>query len=99
MSQTGLEGTLLPETLLRFAGVLQLSTMEKEAAPAEDYVALYRRAFHEFGTIALWNKAFLEDPEPGHAIVIASALRIEGDMNARRLAERIEAACRAAVER
>ena len=65
-------------------------------APA-DFVTLYRRAFAEFGTIALWNKRLLDSPTPEDALVIARALRIEGDRNARRLAEQIEQACRAAV--
>jgi hypothetical protein len=59
--------------------------------------ALYRRAFEEFGTRALWNKRALEAPAPEDALVIARALRIEGDSRARRLAEQIERACRAAV--
>ena len=62
-----------------------------------DYVSLYRRAFAEYGIRALWNKRLLEDPTPGDALVIARALRIEGDREARRLAEQIEQACRATV--
>ena len=71
--------------------------MTQPTAEVEDYVGLYRQAFTEFGALALWNKKFLEHPEPGHALVIARALRIEGNLEARRLAERIEKACRAAV--
>ena len=71
--------------------------MNKQVAPEPEYVALYRRAFEEFGAIALWNRQFLEHPEPGSALIIARALRNEGDMKARRLAEQIEQACRAAV--
>jgi hypothetical protein len=63
----------------------------------EDYVALYRCAFQQFGTFALWNKRLLDNPEPEDALVVARALRIEGNLEARRLAERIEQACRAAV--
>lgn len=59
--------------------------------------ALYRRAFLEYGTRALWNKRQLENPTQEDALVIARALRIEGDPEARRLAEEIERACRAAV--
>ena len=66
-------------------------------AEAEDFVSLYRRAFREFGTFALWNKRNLESPTPEDALVIARALRIEGNREARRLAEEIEQACRAAV--
>jgi len=69
--------------------------MSTEAAP--DFVILYRRAFQEFGTRALWNLRLLEMPEPEDALVVARALRIEGDRDARRLAEQIEQACRAAV--
>jgi hypothetical protein len=39
----------------------------------------------------------IENPAPEDALVVARALRIEGDLNARHLAEQIEQACRAAV--
>jgi len=60
-------------------------------------VSLYRRAFTEFGTMALWNMRCFEAPTSGDALVIARALRIEGNLKARRLAEQIERTCRAAV--
>jgi hypothetical protein len=63
----------------------------------EDFAILYRRAFADFGTQALWNKRFLDEPTPEDALVIARALRIEGDREARQLAEQIEKACRAAL--
>jgi hypothetical protein len=59
--------------------------------------ALYRQAFREFGAHALWNKRPLEEPTAEDALVVARALRIEGDRKARRLAEQIERVCRAAV--
>jgi hypothetical protein len=62
-----------------------------------DYVALYRRAFAEYGAHALWNLRAFEAPSQEDALVVARALRIEGDLVARRLAERIEQACHAAV--
>jgi hypothetical protein len=62
----------------------------------EDFATLYRRAFADYGAQALWNKQFLEEPTPEDALVIARALRIEGDREARKLAEEIEKACRAA---
>lgn len=65
-------------------------------SPSEDYRILYRRAFEEFGAMALWNLRRLADPAPEHALVIARALRREGNLSARFLAEQIEAACRAA---
>ena len=61
-----------------------------------DFLALYRQAFEAFGASALWNKTRIETPSPEHALVIARALRIEGDKRARQLAEDIEQAVRAA---
>jgi hypothetical protein len=61
-----------------------------------DFADLYRRAFTEFGTRALWNKRALENPTKEDALVIARALRIEGNREARHLAEQTERACRAA---
>lgn len=63
----------------------------------DDFATLYRRAFAQFGTQALWNKRLIEEPAPDDALVIARALRIEGDREARKLAEQIEKACRAAL--
>jgi hypothetical protein len=63
----------------------------------EDFASLYRRAFAEYGARALWNKRELERPTPADALVVARALRVEGDREARRLAEQIERACRAAL--
>ena len=63
----------------------------------ETLTSLYRRAFAEYGTQALWNKRMLEEPTQEDALVIARALRIEGDREARKLAEQIEKACRAAL--
>lgn len=63
----------------------------------EIFKSLYRRAFAEYRTQALWNKRMLEEPTPDDALVIARALRIEGDREARKLAEQIEKACRAAL--
>ena len=47
---------------------------------------------------ALWNKRFLEKPTKEDALVVARSLRVEGNREARQLAEQIERACRAAVE-
>ena len=63
----------------------------------EDFVTLYHLAFASYGAQALWNKRHLEAPEREDALVVARALRIEGDREARTLAEKIEQACRAAV--
>jgi hypothetical protein len=71
--------------------------MTTETALEPDFRSLYRRAFREYGTHALWNKRLLDEPAREDALVVARALRIEGDREARRLAEEIEQACRAAL--
>ena len=71
--------------------------MNGHTTEPETLVSLYRRAFAEYGTQALWNKRLLEEPTRDDALVVARALRIEGDRGARRLAEQIEQACRAAL--
>jgi len=57
--------------------------------------SLYNRAFAEFGTSALWNLRQLKDPTPRDALAAARQLRVEGDLDARRLAERLEKSARA----
>jgi len=64
--------------------------------PSEDFKALYGRAFAEYGTSALWSSKPVPDPTPDDALAITRSLRVEGDRGARRLAEQIEKACRAA---
>jgi hypothetical protein len=61
----------------------------------ETFAILYRRAFAEYGTQALWNMRPIEDPTPADALAITKALRTHGGMDGRRLAERIERVCRA----
>lgn len=56
---------------------------------------LYRQAFAEYGTVALWNMRPVEHPTPGAALAITSALRTHGSMSGRRLAETIERVCHA----
>jgi hypothetical protein len=67
--------------------------MNDHTPEPEDFGSLYRRAFADYGTQALWNKRMLEEPTPEDALVIARALRIEGDREARKLAEQIEKVC------
>jgi hypothetical protein len=62
-----------------------------------DFARLYRQAFEEYGARALWNKRFLEEPTKEDALVVARALRVEGNREARQLAKQIERACRAAL--
>ena len=52
--------------------------------------ALYRQAFAEHGVRALWYLREVELPTVEQALRITRSLRIEGNMDARRLAERIE---------
>jgi hypothetical protein len=61
----------------------------------DDLASLYRHAFDEYGTRALWNMRPVEEPTPADALAITKALRTHGRMDGRRLAERIEALCRA----
>ena len=63
----------------------------------EDYVSLYRRAFKDYGASALWSSRPVPDPTCEDALAITRSLRVEGDLRARKLAEQIEQACRAAV--
>ncbi|MBN9559780.1 MAG: hypothetical protein J0H14_03505 [Alphaproteobacteria bacterium] len=60
-----------------------------------DIRALYRQAFRDFGSVALWNMRPIQNPTPADALAITAALRTRGRMDGRRLAERIEALCRA----
>jgi hypothetical protein len=68
----------------------------RKPAP-DEIVRLYDEAFAEYGARALWNWRQLERPTITQALAIADSLRIEGDRQARTLAIRIEAACRAAL--
>jgi hypothetical protein len=68
-----------------------------EPTPEPGFAILYRRAFEEFGASALWSSKPVPDPTPADALAITYSLRIEGDLQARHLAEQIEQACRAAL--
>jgi hypothetical protein len=70
---------------------------EEETGGNPDFVVLYGLAFARYGTRALWNKRLIEKPTPEDALVVARALRVEGDRAARIMAEQIESACRAAL--
>lgn len=63
----------------------------------EDFVTLYRLAFSKYGTSALWSSRPVAEPTREDALAVTSSLRVEGDLDARRLAEKIEKACHAAV--
>jgi hypothetical protein len=57
--------------------------------------ALYEQAFRDFGSVALWSMRPVKEPTRADALAITQALRTHGRMDGRRLAERIEAVCRA----
>jgi len=63
----------------------------------EAVVRLYRQAFAAYRALALWNLRQIEAPSIAQALLVAEALRHEGDLTAHRLAAEIEAACRAVV--
>jgi hypothetical protein len=69
-------------------------TAMNDASPPE-FEALYRLAFAEYGTQALWSMRAIENPSAADALAITKALRTHGGMNGRRLAEQIEGLCRA----
>lgn len=72
--------------------------MESESlVQSAEFLRLYRRAFAEYGTQTLWYMRAFEAPTREDGLVIARALRVEGDMGARFLAEEIERVCRAVV--
>ena len=70
--------------------------MITEPESSAELVNLYRRAFAEYGSRALWNMRPVDDPTPSDALAITKALRTHGGMEGRRLAEDIERLCRAA---
>ena len=72
--------------------------MRTETDQTEDFVSLCRSAFKEFGGRALSNVRELENPRLEDALAITRHLRVAGILAARRLAERIEQRCRAALQ-
>ncbi len=68
------------------------------AYPApEELRALYREAFATYGSRALWSSRPVERPTIADLLAITESLRVEGGIDGRRLAVRIETACRAAL--
>ena len=59
--------------------------------------SLYREAFDAFGQQALWSSRAISQPSIADALAITESLRVEGGVAGRRLAERIIAACSAAL--
>jgi hypothetical protein len=75
----------------------QLKELGAGQPAPEAVVRLYRQAFDDFGTRALWNWRDLEHPTITQALAIAASLKAEGNLKARALAVGIEQACRAAL--
>jgi len=75
----------------------QLKDLGAGRPAPEAVVRLYRQAFSDFGTRALWNWRDVEHPTITQALAIADSLKAEGNLKARTLAVEIEQACRAAV--
>ena len=71
--------------------------MNEQPETLPELTTLYRRAFDDYGAQALWNMRVFETPTQEDALVVARALRVEGNMNARGLAEEIERVCRASL--
>ncbi len=59
--------------------------------------SLYHRAFERFGPSALWSSTPVSNPTTADALAITHSLRVEGNLQARNLAEQIEQACRATL--
>jgi hypothetical protein len=78
--------------------VMRASAIPDAAAAGEKappkVLGLYRRAFAEFRSRALWNIREFGSPPVEQVLAITRQLRTEGDMKARRLAEQIEEAAR-----
>ena len=69
------------------------------AEPSQpNFESLYRQSFAEFKLRALWNVRELEHPTAEQAFAITRSLRVEGDLNARRLAQHLEEATQSALE-
>jgi hypothetical protein len=74
-----------------------MQNASSEPAGLEDFASLYRQAFERFGISALWSSRPVANPTPADALAITRSLRVEGNLQARRLAEQIEQACRRAT--
>ena len=81
------------------AGQAALYVPPRDLKVAPEVLAEIRRLYHEafrlYGSVALWNSREFDNPSADQALVITKALRIYGQMDGRRLAERIETLCHA----
>jgi hypothetical protein len=91
---------MAPSNQLLFRGRdtrLEPDAMNEPPTEPADFASLYRRAFAEFGASALWSSKPVPDPTPADALAITRSLRVEGNLDARQLAEQIERLCRAVI--
>jgi hypothetical protein len=75
----------------------ELKSLGADRPAPESVLRLYQQAFAEFGPLALWSSRPASHPTLASALAITESLRVEGNRDARWLAERIEEACRAAL--
>ncbi len=69
------------------------ATINDEPTVPSNFACLYRQAFERFGHSALWSSKPVPNPTPADALAITQSLRVEGNLQARLLAEQIEQAC------
>jgi hypothetical protein len=67
--------------------------MSETTERVQDLAAVYRRAFDEYATIALWNLRPVAEPTRADALALTRPLRTHGGIAGRRLAEEIESLC------
>lgn len=72
---------------------IPLATINHEPTEPSNFASLYRQAFEKFGPSALWSSKPVPNPTPADALAITQSLRVEGNLQARLLAEQIEQAC------
>lgn len=94
-ARDGLKASVRQTAFWYSCGIMRRVNPTNNDGTSEDFLALYRRAFAEHGARALWNIKQFDNPTNEQALAIVRQLRTEGDMSARRLAERIEKAARA----
>jgi len=78
-------------------GLDELMAAAGDKPAGGELARLYDQAFREFGALALWSSRKAAAPRAADVLAITRSLRVEGNRAARRLAERIEELCRAAL--
>ena len=73
-----------------------MTSVNHDATASAELRRLYEAAFADHGSRALWNLRPSENPTVAEVRVVARALRVEGDLASRILAEQMEQLARAA---